>query len=86
MGMCPASASSRDTLLLERERSRGRRSLKPRGRPGGEKEEGRWKVRLNSCRTTGGLPILNCGREESRRVKGKYQRDKQVEIECGRIF
>lgn len=39
MGMCPASASSRDTLLLDKERSSGRRSLKPRGRPGGEKED-----------------------------------------------
>lgn len=33
--MCPTSASSRDALLLERERSSGKRSLKPRGRPAG---------------------------------------------------
>lgn len=36
VGMWPASASSRDALLLDRECSRGRRSLKPRGRPEGD--------------------------------------------------
>lgn len=35
VGMWPASVSSRDTLLLDNERSRGRRSLKPLGRPAG---------------------------------------------------
>lgn len=34
VGTWPASVSSRDTLLLDNERSRGRRSLKPLGRPG----------------------------------------------------
>lgn len=37
--MRAASVSSRDTLLLDSERRRGRRSLKPRGRPGEEEEE-----------------------------------------------
>lgn len=35
VGMWHASVSSRDALLLDNERSRGRRSLKPLGRPGG---------------------------------------------------
>ena len=39
MGICPASASFRDALLLDKERSSGRRSLKPRGRPGEEKKD-----------------------------------------------
>lgn len=48
VGMRPTSASSRDALLLERERSSGkRRSLKPRGRPEGGAKETRHCDRKN---------------------------------------
>lgn len=79
VGMWPASASSRDTLLLDRERRRGKRSLNPLGRPGGQKQEGGGRKKLSACRGTGRFLILKTGRNEC-------QREKQAEMGYRRIF
>lgn len=61
MGLWPASVSSSDALLLDTERRRGRRNLKPRGRPE-EKKVDRQRVTLLTCSVTSWITFSKCCR------------------------